>query len=172
MAGGLRQRALSKVFGDGATGFVAASALSWIVEQLRDSRDNAGVLETARLIPGETYIVRTRPPMGRSERRMAERLERASTALARMEQPSAKQRRVALRLRKAQRRVDHRPGDAGRALAAQRLGERFDKVMAPSSRHQRLIDEVATLTRQLDERRDVAVAAMGRRRPSRTRRYF
>lgn len=172
MAGGLQQRALSRIFGDGFPSLVAASALGWVVDQLRDSRQRSEVLETARLIPGETYTVRTRPPMSRAERRTAERLEKSQQALARLEVPSAKQRRIALKLRRAQRRADRRPDDGGRVLAARRVGARFDKLMAPSPRHQRLIDEVASLGRELDEQRDAAIAAKGRRRPSRSRRYL
>ena len=169
----LRRQVMSKVFGEGASGVVAASALAWLVEQLRESGEKSHILDTSRLVPGETYTVRTRPPMDSAERRLAARYEKASKALAAASRPSGRQLRAASALAKAQRRADRRPDDASAARKAEVLGMRFDRLTVVSSRHQALIDEVDRLDRELEVRREAAIRSIGRRRrPPQTRRFF
>ena len=170
----LRQQALSKLFGDGASGVIAAAVAAWAADQAREAlRRTPQLLDTTKLIPGETYTVRTRPPLDRSERRLTTQYESASRALAKLAQPSRAQMRVATRLAKAQRRADRRPGDLSRAVDAEVLGIEFDKLMAPTAKQQKLLKEVDRLDRELEARRAAALAAHRRhRRPPRARRFL
>ncbi len=169
----LRRHAMSKVFGEGASGVVAASALAWLVEQIRESGERSHVLDTTRLVPGETYTVRTRPPMDAAERRLTGRYEKASKALAAASRPSGRQLRAASALSKAQRRADRRPDDAAAAHKAEVLGERFDRLTVVSPRHRALIDEVDRLDRELEARREAAIRSQRlHRRPPESRRFF
>ena len=76
MASLLRQRAMSMLFGGGVGGAVAAQLVSRVGAQLNDAlHRDAEVLDTSRLAVGETYLVTTRPPMNRAERRLTAQRE-------------------------------------------------------------------------------------------------
>ena len=169
----LRQQALSKLFGEGTGGVVAAAVAGWAADQLRQSwRRTPQLLDTATLIPGETYTVRTRPPLDRVERRLTARYESASDALAKMARPNRQQRRTAIRLATAQRRAARRPDDPARAADAEELGRKFDALMTPTSRQRKLVAEVDRLGTELEARREAALSSRRRpSRPSRSRRF-
>lgn len=173
MAGLVRQRLLATVFGGGVAGAVASSGATWIWEQAREALGGEPErLDVARLAPGETYLVTTRPPMGRAERRLDARARSLQAALAEAERPSRRTRRVALRLAKAQRTESRaRTGSRRQRRAtarAERLGPRFDRLTAPTPRQERQRVELERTRAELARHREAALAAARgskRRRP-------
>jgi hypothetical protein len=101
----LRELGLVRVFGRGPAALVAGSAVNWLIDQARESRQPER-LDTARLVPGETYLVTTRPGMNRAERRDSKKL-RASSAKLTLNRESHlvdPQRHPRARRRRARRR--------------------------------------------------------------------
>lgn len=158
----LRHRVLDRVFGQGLSGFVAASLLGWLIDQIR-AVDDPERLDVARLAPGETYLVTTRPAMSRAERRDARRREKVAAALAKESAPSRRLRRSARSLDRKNRKLA-RASDGSRRqrrLVAETaaLAERVAELSVPSVRQQRLEATVAELDGRLARQRDRAVAA-------------
>jgi len=169
----VRQRLLSTVFGGGIGGAAAASGATWIIDQAREAlRHEPERLDVARLQVGETYLVTTRPPMGRAERRVDAKVRRLEAALAEAARPSRRTRRVALRLAAAQRTEERARSGSRRqrraAARAERLGPRFDRLTRPTARQERQQAELAAARAELASRREAALAAARgttRRRP-------
>lgn len=172
----LRQQLLNRVFGQGAGGFLAATAAGWLVDQYRDNRAPER-LDTARLEPGETYLVTTRPAFSRAERKLARRRTATQHQLAKITRPTRRQRRTARRLAATQKKVERQPPGSSRRARNERmaaeLGARFDALTAPSPKQRRAEQQLATLDARLVELRAEALAraAKGRRRPPRTRTF-
>ena len=167
---------LVRVFGKGPAGFVAASAIGWLTDQIRESKQPER-LDTARLVPGETYLVTTRPGMNRAERRDAKKLRATQRRLAKVAAPSRTARRTAVELAAAQRRVAKAKPGTKRLVRNERkvevYGARFDRLVAPTPKQQRLEQQVAALSVRMDEHRTRAIAKAtgGKRRPPRTRTF-
>lgn len=170
----LRQLALDRAFGKGAGGFLAASAIGWLIDQVR-SADEPERLDTARLVPGETYLVTTRPPMTRSERRDAKRLAAATAKLEKERTPSRRTRRTAAGLAKAQRRAGAAAEGSRRKVRNERkvevLGAEFDRLTTPSREQRKLEASVVALSSRMERHRADALAASGKRRSPRTRTF-
>lgn len=170
----LRQQALDRAFGRGAGGFVAATAIGWFIDQVRSSNQPER-LDTARLVPGETYLVTTRPAMNRKERRDSKKLRRRTAKLDQVRRPGRATRRTARKLGAAQRKVGKaKPGTrraARRERRAAELGTRFDTLTAPSREQRKLEAEVARLSGRLEEHRRRALAASASKRKPRTRTF-
>jgi hypothetical protein len=169
----IRQQVLDRIFGQGTTGFLAATAAGWLIDQVREA-GKPELLDTSRLRPGETYLVTTRPPMKRSERTMRRRRDAAAAQLDRLGRPNRKVLRTARKLSTAQRRAERRPvGSSSQARAermAAELGTRFDRLTEPTPKQRKLETQVAELDAALAAYRGAAVAkarsGRARRRPT------
>ncbi|NLA34060.1 MAG: hypothetical protein GX868_00030 [Actinobacteria bacterium] len=171
----LRAVALDKAFGGGLAGFAASAAIGWGVDQLRKANDPIS-LEVSSLRPGEQYIVSTRPPMARAERTLDAKRRAAQRKLDNATAPSAKVRKTAKKLARQQRLAAKRAaGSAGQLKAeakAERLGQRFDRLTAPTRRTVRLQRQIAAYDAVLSVERAKALAPTQRkRRRPRTRTY-
>lgn len=158
----LRLLVLDRVFGQGMSGFLAASAVGWLVDQIR-AVDEPERLDTARLQPGETYLVTTRPAMSRAERRDVKRRAKVGAALQKESTPSRKLRRSAKQLDARQQKLaTAKPGSKRRrALEVEvaELSARVAKLSAPSARQTMLEATAKVLDQRLDRHRDAAIAA-------------
>ena len=170
----LRQLALDRAFGTGAGGFLAGAALNWFVDQVRAAKQPEH-LDTAHLVPGETYLVSTRPAPKRAERRDGKRLAKARKALASETAPDRATRRTARKLAPPHRKAAKaKPGSkkqAARAVEAQTLGVRFDRLTAPTAQQRKLEARVAELTLAMGRHRAEAVAATAKDHRPRTRTF-
>ncbi len=165
---------LARLFGDGLSADLAARGTVYLAEGLRDSLDRPEErLTRVRLRPGDTYTVIARPAASRRERRLAARQRSLRDRDRRMSRPSRRQLRAARRLERTQVRLDRvRPG--GRrarrlAEAEERRGDCFDKVMRPTKRQARSHAELASVTEELADARQVSFELARSHRP-RTRR--
>jgi len=171
----LGQMGLARVFGKGPAGFVAASVLGWLVDQVRESKQPER-LDTARLVPGETYLVTTRPGMNRAERRDAKRLRGAQEQLARKQRPTRPVRRTASKLAAAERKAGTaKPGSKRRVRNERKvevLGAELDALVAPTRQQLKLERRVAELSARMDTHRAAALKSTSRkRRAPRTRTF-
>lgn len=171
----LRQVALDRAFGKGAGGFLAASVVGWLIDQIR-SADQPERLDTARLVPGETYVVTTRPAMTRTERRDAKRLAASTAKLHKATTPGRSTRSTAAKLARAQRKAAKASAGSRRAVRNERkvevLGARFDRLTTPTPQQRKLEVQVAELSVRMDEHRRAALATTAkRRRRPRTRTF-
>lgn len=101
MASVVRNRLLGRVLGGGIDGMVALAVVDALMERVRASRNDGDILIRARLEPGETYLVTTRPAPDRKERRLLSARSAAEAKLARAERPTRRRRRAARRDREA-----------------------------------------------------------------------
>ena len=166
----LRTAALDKVFGGGVGGFVAATALSWGIEQLK-KRNDPVTLEVSSLRPGEQYVVTTRPAMQRPERKLTKKRDAASRKLDALTAPSRSTIRTAKKLAKAQRQTARRSEGTPRfersERRVERYGTKFDAKTVPSRKVAALQRKVDAYDVVLAEQRAAALArtAKSRRRP-------
>lgn len=169
-----RQQLLDRAFGKGAGGFVAASAIGWLIDQVRAGKQPER-LDTARLVPGETYLVTTRPAMNRRERRDAKRLRATTERLEKARRPDRSTRRTARKLGRAQRKVTKAKGGSRKFVRNERkvevLGARFDRLTAPTPEQRKLEVRVAELSGRMEEHRRAALAANTSKRKPRTKRF-
>lgn len=175
----LRLQVLNRVFGQGMSGFVAASLVGWLIDQIR-AGDDPERLDVARLQPGETYLVTTRPPMSRAERRDRKRRDKVAAALEKESAPSRKLRRTTRRLDTRQRKLTKaKPGSKrARELEAEtaELAARVARLAAPTPRRTMLEAAATVLDQRLADHRDAAIAAARKksgaaRRSPRTRTF-
>jgi hypothetical protein len=101
MASVVRNRLLGRVFGGGIDGMVALAVVDALMERVRASRNDGDVLIRARLEPGGTYLVTTRPAPDRKERRLLSARAAAEAKLTRAERPTRRRGRAARRNREA-----------------------------------------------------------------------
>lgn len=162
----LRQTALDRAFGKGAGGFLAATVIGWFIDQVRASKQPER-LDTARLVPGETYIVTTRPGMGRVERRDARRLAGAQQKLRKVQRPGRRTRATAAKLSRAQRRASAAPVGSRRKVRNERkvevLSVRFDRLTTPSREQQKLEADIARFSGRMEQHRAAALAKAPKR---------
>ena len=166
--GPLRTKATERIFGTGVTGLIAGSLLGWFLDEAFEALGKEGErLDLARLVPGETYLVSTRPPMSRKESKLAARHAAASQELAKMTRPSGSTIRVARRLSRAQRKVER--ADAGskrqakQEAKAERLGARYDAMTKPSPKQSALQAKVDSMAAELEVHRSKAMATTPKR---------
>ena len=171
---------VGKVFGEGFEADLAHRGVDKLAKEVALVRNRRPErLTGVRLQPGETYKIVARPPATKAERRAAQR-ERAAFAKYRsLTRPTRRQFAVARKLEKVQRRLAlSTPGSRRHEkarLAEAQVGEKFDRLMAPSPKQARATaeyeaarDELARLRDQSFER---ARAARKRRSGARVRVY-
>lgn len=174
MASLLRQRAMSMLFGGGVGGAVAAQLVSRVGAQLNDAlHRDAEVLDASRLAVGETYLVTTRPPMNRAERRLTAHREALAAKLGDGSGHSRRTVTAARRLAASQRRVERRSPTSRRgrraAARADKYGARFDKATARSPKDQARVAQLAEIDAKLATLRADAIASARRTtRPTRS----
>lgn len=168
----LRHQLLDRVFGNGAAGFIAASVVGWLIDQVRASNDPER-LDTTKLVPGETYLVTTRPPMSKAEAADARRLAAANAKLAKVTRPGRRTRRTARGLARSQKIVAKARVGSKRHVRNERkvevLGEQFDALTSPSAKQLQLERQVAELSAKLAAHRRTALAKTPRKRAPRTK---
>jgi len=170
----IRQIALTRAFGTGASAMVASSVLGWFIDQVRESLGSEPErLDTAQLQPGETYLVTTRPAMSRQEAKASQRRQAAAAQLAKTTRPTRSTRRTAIKLSNAQRKATKAKLGSPRQLRHERdallLGSRFDRLTAKSAKQHKLEAAIASLDTELEGYRRKALAQAPRKRPSRTK---
>ena len=171
----LRAIALDKAFGGGVAGFAASAAIGWAVDQLRSANDPV-TLEVSSLRPGEQYVVSTRPPMRRAERKLDTKRRATKRKLDAATAPTGRVRRTAKKLARAQRLAAKRTEGTAKQLSAERraerLGRRFDRLTAPTRRTVRLQRQLDAYETVLSAERARALAPTQRkRRRPRSRTY-
>ena len=171
----LRELGLVRVFGRGPAALVAGSAVNWLIDQARESRQPER-LDTARLVPGETYLVTTRPGMNRAERRDSKKLRASSAKLTKQRTPNRKARTTASKLATAQKKVAKATPGSKRAVRNERkvevLGTRFERLTAPTRQQRKLEVQVAELSARLEAHRATALAKTAKRHHPRTKTFL
>jgi len=168
----LVDQSVGRVFGDGLEADLAHRGVDKLAKEVALVRNRRPErLTGVRLEPGETYKIVARPPATRAERRAAQR-ERAAFAKYRsLTRPTRAQLSAARKLERAQRRLAlSKPGSRRHEkalLAEAELGEKFDRVMAPSPKQARATAEYEAARDELTALRD---ASFERARASRKRR--
>lgn len=171
-----RRVVLEKVFGSGTSGLIAATAVGWMVDRVQEARRNEPErLDTARLVPGETYLVTTRPPMSRAEAKVVAAHEALTKKQRALDRPNRATVSTAKKLARAQRAADKRTVGSRRqrraARRADQLGTRFDAMTAPTPQQLRLSATIADLERQRVAYRTEALRSTKPRRRPRTTVY-
>lgn len=173
----VRQRALNQLFGNGFGAFAAATATGWLVDQLRKAFDDSGErLDTARLRPGESYIVTTRPPLGRRERSLVDarkkidsRIKRATVASPRAVKAA---RSYNAAMKKAERAREGSRRKARRVRRVDRLGSALDQRLEPSPKTRQLMEKRAEIDAEIIELETAARRSATKvRRPSAPRTF-
>ena len=166
--GPLRTKATERIFGTGVTGLIAGSLLGWFLDEALEALSKEGErLDLARLVPGETYLVSTRPPMTRKESKLTAKHAAASRELAKMTRPSGSTIRVARRLARAQRGAERADAGSNRRkkleARADRLGVRYDAMTKPSAKQSALQAKVDAMATELEVHRAKAMATTPKR---------
>lgn len=165
----LRDIAVRHVFGGGIPGSLVEKGIDWLVDETRSAIGaEPESLDTVRLSPGETFTVLARPPATKRERKLAKKAEALSRTEAKLARPTARQKRAARALARAQGRLDRRRAGTRRhrdAVAVEaRLARRFDRVMVPSKKLANLRAELARANRALERERAANLRAARRGR--------
>ncbi|HBX77564.1 MAG TPA: hypothetical protein DEG43_07955 [Acidimicrobiaceae bacterium] len=160
----LRQQFLLKIFGPGAGSFLAASAVGWLIDNAKKAfGENPETLDVSRLKPGESYLVTTRPPMSKAERKLQLSRDKLDQAIARQTRPNASTRKVATQLSKTQRKLSKAKPGSSRAQKYQArsdaLGDKFDALTAPNIRVRSMQSARAELDLKLAEARVRSLAS-------------
>ena len=177
MASPLRHRVLTQVFGNGFGGYFAATTTGWLIDQFRGAFDDSGTqLVNTRLRPGESYIITTRPPMSRRERRMVDKRDALDRKIEAASVPTRSTIRLAKRYNRTTRRAERaRVGGRRRARLVTRsevLGRKLDRRLEPSKKTAQQIRARNTLNVAIEARADQARrSAKGVRRPSKPRMF-
>lgn len=177
MLSALRQRVLASVLGGGLTGTLTASAGSWLFRQASDAISRQPeLLDVSTLVPGETYVVSTRPAPKRRERRAAAELAATRRTVARRTAPDRSARRTRRKLTSARKRLRSARPQSKRAIKLERevrrLDERFEELTAPSRRTRKLQRRAAALEIAVDLERSKAMTKAARRVPPARERTF
>ena len=165
------KKAVNKLYGDGAAGFVAAAVADRAIVALKASaKKEPELLDVSSLRPGETVTVTTRPPVGRKERKLVKRSKKAHARLDKAERASRKLKRA------------HRDRSRGRAGAGttrspsrsasgpparpSRARIRVHALEVPSRKVRKFRADAASIDAALAKRREKVFAkASKRRRP-------
>ena len=165
------------------TGTITAGMGSWLWRQASAALSHEPeLLDISTLVPGETYVVSTRPAPTRKERRAAAKLESTRRRVARRTAPDRTTRRALRQLAAAHKRLDalqlKSTSDAisNKALKLERevrqLDERVQVLTTPSRRTRRIQRRAAALEVAVEAERSKAMAAAARKvRPSRDRTF-
>ena len=124
----VRQQALDRAFGQGIGGFAAASALGWLIDQLREGKQPER-LDTARLVPGETYLVTTRPAMSRAERRDLDRRRKAGAKLEKVSRPKRRARKATKKRDVAAKRAAKASPGSAKQAKYQTCADEMDRIV-------------------------------------------
>jgi hypothetical protein len=170
----LRQRIIARIYGDGFGAFVAATATDRALTHLRHAvHKPPETLDVSKLIPGETYVVTTRPAPRRKERKLEREALEARARFDQASRPSRSTVRLERRLARVARRVESSaPGSRRQARAAAELmkGERqLEARLRPSSKTVRLGAAAAVAEARL-AREQARMAAKARKRARAPRR--
>ncbi|MFN8051263.1 MAG: hypothetical protein U0Q22_07510 [Acidimicrobiales bacterium] len=160
----VRQLVIDRAFGTGAGGFVAASIVGWLIDQVKAGKQPIR-LDTANLEPGETYLVTTRPPMSRAEAKALAKRNKAAAELAKVTRPSRSVRTTARKLAKAERSAAKASAGSKRRARRERdvevLGAKFDALTTPTAKQVKLEASVAELEARLARHRADALRSAG-----------
>lgn len=163
MFGAVRQRLLASAFGGGLTGTVLAGSLKWLGQQVGVAwKREPERLDTSSLVPGETYIVTTRPAPNRTERKARAAAAKVSARLDRELRPTRARRRVAAKLAKVDRCLAKATAGSRRERslveARQGLARSLEELSKPSRRARSLKRKLDQLERVARRERDDALA--------------
>ena len=171
----LRDRVIGVLFGNRVDGIAAAAAVVWALDQLEDTK-RGQVLDVARLTPGETYTVATRPPPGRKERKLEGRANALSRQIARVEVSPRKvrsaQRDVSAAIARLERAGEGTRAGSKRLRAVTKAEARLVALTAWSGKETKLRTELARHTEELERLRAAALASARSRRRRPLRREF
>jgi hypothetical protein len=174
MAGVIRSRLLTRLFGGGPGAVAGAAVVSWGLRKVREGRQPE-VLNVSRLVPGETYTVGTRPAPDRKERRLAKRSARLHRRLEKELRPTRAQRRADRRFRRFERKaVRADAGSAAEAKWARRARGVATWRMAlstPTKRQRSLERKASSVDQALEKRRQKALARSRKHTRTVRRRY-
>lgn len=173
--GFLRDRVIGAVFGNRVDGIAAAAAIVWALDQLEDTR-RGQLLDVARLSPGETYTVATRPPPARKERKLEDSANTLSRQIARLEPSPRKVRSAKRDLSAALKKLD-RAGEgtrcrSNRERTVAKAEKRLTALTTSSGREARLRAELDRHTAEIERLRAAALASARSRRRRPLRREF
>ena len=171
----LRDRVIGVLFGNRVDGIAAAAAVVWALDQLEDTK-RGRVLDVARLTPGETYTVATRPPPGRKERKLEVRANKLSRQIARVEVSPRKVRSAERDVSAAMKKLD-RAGEGTRVKSKRqrtvaKAEKRLTELTTWSSREARLRAELDRHTAEIERLRAAALASARSRTRRPLRREF
>lgn len=177
MLSDLRHRALSRLLGDSLTATATVSIGSWLYRQASDAMSREPeLLDVSTLVPGETYVVSTRPAPTRKERRAASELADTRRRIDRRTRPDRSTRRTLRKLSSAERRLDKAKPSSARSIELERevrrLNERVEHLTAPGRRTRKLQRRAAALAIAVDAERASALAKSARKAPPARSRTF
>ncbi len=174
---GIRQRVIARLYGDGFGAMVAAGVIDRAITQLRHAvRKEPETIDVSKLVPGESYIVSTRPAPTRKERKLERDALAAHLKLEKALRPSRSTRRLERQL--AKNAVTATTAEVGskrwaKAVAQIQVQEpAVEARLRPSAKARRLRAKAALVDAQLDRRRSAALLkARKKARPPRSRVY-
>jgi hypothetical protein len=170
-----RQRMLTGLFGGGAGAMVLASLSSWLVDRLKGaSQPNFETLDVARLKPGERYVVTTRPPMSKAERKVVAQRDALQSKLDASTAPSRSTQKVARKIARAQKVAERRPESRRGRRAARRVDRSMPKLdagLALSPRQRAMAEQLAVLDTKAAEFSRAAYASAADQRRAMTRTF-
>lgn len=166
----LRRQFLSRLFGEDAGGLVATALVAAGIERvISGARRSADRIDRVELKPGERYVVSTRPPYTRRERKLLADRSKLQARVDAATAPGRRTRRLARKVESAQHRAERRPGRGDRrARRAAELTAEYERRTAPTPKTVALQQRLAGLDRQLSAERAKVKDGRGRR-PSTSR---
>ena len=175
MAGVIRRQVLDRVFGSGASGVVGAAMVGWLIDQLKE-RNDPELLDTAHLVPGETYTISTRPAPTRAERKVEQRVAASSRKLDKVTPSPKATKSASKKVQRAAQRLDRAtPGTrkaAKRAVQLDHSAATLAKLTTPSAKQLKLQAALDLHVAELARRRDEALSAARKKHQRPVRREF
>ena len=175
--GVIRSRVIAELYGDGIGATIAGAVADRTIHALKQSfRNEPELLDVSTLVPGERYVITTRPAPDRKERKLEKRAIATRKRLDRATALSRKDRRAVRELAAAREAVvSAAPGSRRERRAARAVVVLTPKVhrattSTPRSRSlQRSADDAAA---RLERHRESRLAKARRRAPRPRERVF
>jgi len=171
----IRQRVITRIYGEGFGAMIAASVTDRAITHLRHAvRHDPELIDVSKLVPGESYVISTRPAPSRKERKLEQEAVAAHRKLDKALRPSRSTRRLERKLGASVLQAQQAESGSRRwtqAMVRVQIQERaLERRLQPSAKARRLSAELDTVNTSLERRRMAALTkARKKARPPRTR---
>ena len=175
--GAIRTRVIARLYGEGIGASVAGVVSDRAITALQQSlRREPELLDVSTLVPGERYVISTRPAPDRKERKLDKRAQVARKRLDRAVALSRRERQVVTGLAEARRIAASASPGSRRARKAEAaiavLEPKVAKVTATTPRRRALQLHADEAVARLERHREARLVKARRRAPRPRERVF